>query len=62
MQENYIRVSEVAARLECSTNFAYKIIRQLNSELKKKGYITIAGRVPRQYFEARCCLSSDQNQ
>lgn len=58
MQTNVVRVDEVAERLECSVNFAYKIIRQLNSELRKKGYITIAGRVPRDYFEERCCLNS----
>jgi hypothetical protein len=28
---------------------AYAIIRQLNSELKSQGYITIAGRVSRPY-------------
>lgn len=32
---------------------AYKLIRQLNDELKAKGYITIAGRVNRQYFNER---------
>ena len=33
--------------------YAYKIIRQLNEELKAKGFITIAGRVNRQYFNER---------
>lgn len=58
METSYVRVGEVAKRLECSTQLAYKIIRQLNAELKKKGYITLAGRVPRTYFEERCCLKS----
>lgn len=57
MQADIVRVNEVAETLGCSTNLAYKIIRQLNAELKKKGYITIAGRVPRNYFEERCCLN-----
>ena len=57
MQTDIVRVNEVADTLGCSTNLAYKIIRQLNAELKKKGYITIAGRVPRNYFEERCCLN-----
>ena len=30
-----------------------KLIRQLNEELKGKGFITIAGRVNRQYFNER---------
>ena len=32
---------------------AYKFICELNDELKAKGYITIAGRVNRQYFNER---------
>lgn len=32
---------------------AYKIIRQLNDELKAAGYLTVAGRVSRKYFEER---------
>ena len=30
-----------------------KLIRKLNEELKAKGFITIAGRVNRQYFYER---------
>ena len=33
--------------------YAYKLIRQLNEELKEKGFITITGRVNRQYFYER---------
>ena len=32
---------------------AYKLIKQLNKELEEKGFITIRGRVSRQYFEER---------
>lgn len=62
METSYMRVGEVATRLECSTQLAYKIIRQLNSELKKKGYITLSGRIPRTYFEERCCLNGGSGQ
>ena len=48
-----MRVEEVAEVLEVSTSFAYKVIRQLNNELKAKGYITIAGRINREYFYER---------
>lgn len=57
MSAEVVRVQEVADRLNCSTRKAYEIIRQLNTELKEKGYITIAGRVPRSYFEKRCRLN-----
>ena len=46
-------MDEVAKELEISESHAYKIIRKLNDELKAKGYITVAGRVNRQYFNER---------
>jgi hypothetical protein len=45
-----MRVDEVAVSLEVSKPYAYKLIRQLNNELKKKGCITIAGRIDRKFF------------
>ena len=49
----YMKVEEVAETLEISTSRAYKIIRELNNELKKQGKITTAGRVSRKYLEER---------
>lgn len=40
--------------LDVKETKAYKIIKELNQELEKKGYITVAGRVPRKYFFERC--------
>ena len=53
MKNKFIRVDEVAKELDVSKPYAYKIIRQLNGELKAKDFITIAGRVNRQYFNER---------
>ena len=53
MENKFIRVDKVAKELDVSKPYAYKIIRQLNDELKAKGFITIAGRVNRQYFNER---------
>ena len=53
MDNKFIRAGEVAQELSVSKPYAYKIIRQLNEELKEKGFITIAGRVNRQYFYER---------
>ena len=50
MENMFIRADEVAQELDVSKPRAYKLIRQLNDELKAKGFITIAGRVNRQYF------------
>ena len=44
---------DVAQELNVSKPYAYKLIRKLNEELNAKGFITIAGRVNRQYFYER---------
>ena len=43
----------MATSVGVSKPYAYKLIRQLNKELKDKGFITIAGRINRQYFNER---------
>lgn len=53
MENKFIRVDEVAQELCVSKPYAYKLIKKLNDELKEKGFITIAGRVNRQYFNER---------
>lgn len=50
---SFYRVNDVKNILGISTSKAYKIIQQLNKELKNKGYITIAGRVPIKYFNEK---------
>lgn len=49
----FIGVDEVADNLSISKSAAYKIVRELNDELKSKGFVTIAGRVSRKYFTER---------
>ncbi len=53
MNNQMLRVEDVARELAVSESYAYKVIRQLNKELKEKGFITIAGRINRQYFNER---------
>lgn len=53
MSEKFIRAEELAEIMEISVPYAYKIIKQLNEELDAKGYITITGRVNREYFNER---------
>lgn len=46
MNENtFMRVDEVANELGVSKSYAYKIVQQLNAELKSLGYLTISGRI-----------------
>lgn len=54
MQTNrIITAAEVAEDFSVSEGMAYRIIKKLNSELKEMGYITVAGRVSRKYYEER---------
>ena len=46
----FLRASEVAEELGVSLAYAYKLIKKLNAELEELGFITINGRVSRQYF------------
>ena len=53
MANQFMRAEEVAKELGISKSFAYKLIRQLNQELKAKGFVTISGRINRVYFQER---------
>lgn len=52
-EKSFIRADEAAEELDVSKSYAYKVIKQLNDELSAKGYITVAGRISRQYFNER---------
>ena len=53
MANQFMRADEVAKELGISKSFAYKLIRQLNQELKEQGFLTISGRINRDYFRER---------
>lgn len=54
MQESLMmNVQEVAAALSVSVAQAYKVIRELNTELKAKGKIVVRGKVNRRYFQEK---------
>ena len=53
MANQFMRAEEVAKELGISKSFAYKLIRQLNQELKERGFLTIAGRIKRDYLKER---------
>ena len=62
MINQFMRAEEVARELEVSKSYAYKLIQQLNDELQEKGYITISGRVNRQYFRERLYEAPQRNE
>ena len=45
MENRFIRAEDVAQELNVSKPYAYKLIRQLNEELKAKGF----------YYDCRAC-------
>lgn len=49
----FIKAEEIAKKLGVSKPYAYKLIRKLNEELKNRGFITISGKVSRQFFEEK---------
>lgn len=53
----FMTVEEVAAELGVSKSYAYKIVKQLNEELQKLGYLTVSGRVNTNYFRKKVCYS-----
>lgn len=56
-----INAKQVAEVLNISVSFAYKVISQLNKELKKEGFLTIPGKVDIQYLTKRFFASSELN-
>jgi len=53
MDKKFLRVEDIMQELGVSKSYAYRIIHQLNEELKEKGFITVSGRVNRKYFLER---------
>ena len=54
LRENiFVSAEEVSEILGVSKPYAYKLIKQLNDELKNKGFLTIAGKVSKRYFEEK---------
>lgn len=51
--KQFLKAKDVSVILEISIPMAYKIIRQLNDELRAMGYLTISGRVSRAFFETK---------
>ena len=54
MERQFIGAKEVAEILGVSESKAYSVIRDLNKELKERGYITVQGKVSRVFFQERC--------
>lgn len=56
----YFTAPEVALILGVSRGQAYKIVKELNEELGRNGFLTIAGKIPKQFL-AEHYYGLDQN-
>ena len=52
-KQSFMRADEVAQELGISQPHAYKVIHEINEELQEKGYLTISGRVNREFFREK---------
>ena len=50
MDNMYVKASEVAEMIGVSRAKAYKMVAQMNEELKAQNYLVISVRVPRKYL------------
>ena len=53
MSKQFVDAKEVSEALGVSQAKAYMVIRDMNSELKEKGYFTIAGKCSRKFFSEK---------
>lgn len=59
-ERSYYDVNEVMEMLGVKEDKAYKIMRAIKQELVKDGKLIAdypAGKVPKKYFDVRCCIA-----
>lgn len=55
-ESRFLTASDVASILGVSNSTAYRIIRSLNQELKQQGFVVVAGKISRRYFNEKVAL------
>ena len=53
MKKQVYGAKDLQELLDVSESKAYQYIRQMNTELQEKGFLTVRGRVPAAYVEKR---------
>ena len=59
MEKNFMTVEEVAEELKVSKSYAYKVVRELNAEMRELGYLTISGSVNTSFFRKKLCYGEE---
>ena len=52
-EQKFLTADDIAKIMNISKSTAYRVIKQLNDELKQQGKIIIHGKVSRRYFEEK---------
>ena len=59
MEKNFMTVEEVAEELKVSKSYTYKVVRELNAEMRELGYLTISGTVNTSFFRKKLCYGEE---
>ena len=54
-EKSFMSAQEVATELGISLSGAYKIVKELNEEMRRLGYLTVKGRVNTAFFHQKLC-------
>ena len=49
----YYTAEEIAQMIGVGRTTAYGIVKQMNEELKSRGFLTVRGKVPKEFFDAK---------
>ncbi|MCR5778070.1 ICEBs1 excisionase [Lachnospiraceae bacterium C1.1] len=49
----YYTADEVAQMVGVGRTKAYGIVKQMNQELKERGYLTVGGKIPKEFFDSK---------
>ena len=49
----YYTAAEIAEMIGVGRTSGYKIVKQMNEELKSKGFLAVKGKVPKEFFDAK---------
>lgn len=57
----FVKAEDIMEIMSVSRAMAYRIMKKLNDELEKKGYIVVSGRVSRAYLMERLGIPSTES-
>lgn len=59
MRKTYYEVYDVMDALGVGKAKAYNIMKDLNNELKSKGYYIVPGKINKKYFTEKCLYNTE---